>query len=170
MKKIELGQWLRKNLQMWTTIAKRVPATFLLGTLLFLCQPAAAWQSDCVLSDSASVVSHRAADFEIIILYTGSGELDFMGFYLEPHTPHSRYEMKQIRIIIDSEQLYVNGCTKFANGTSPYLCSVDQNGDPTLLRRLDTFMKRGTELSISGAGSTSLLGYTKSAQLAAACG
>lgn len=155
---------------MWTTIGKRVPATFLLGTLLFLCQPAAAWQSDCALYDGASVVSHQAADYEIIILYTGSGELDFMGFYLEPHTPHSRYEMKQIHISIDSEQLYVNGCTKFSNGTSPYLCSVDRNGDPTLLRELDTFMKAGMELSISGASSTSLVGYTKSAQQAAACG
>lgn len=160
---------LRETQKMWARIFKRAPSALVLGTLLLSNQSAVAWNSDCLLFERASVVSHQAADFETIIFYDKFGELDFMGLYLESDTQNSRYEMEKIRITIDSEVVYIKDCRKSMNGTNSLLCSVNRDANSILLQKLDTLMRDGTKLSIAGAGSASLIGYTKSARQAAGC-
>ena len=160
---------MRKKPNMWTTIVKQAPSALVLTTLLLSSQSAVAWNSDCLLSERASIVSHQAADFETIIFYDRSGELDFLGFYLEPDTQNSRYAMEKIRITIDAEVVDIKNCTKSTNGTNSLLCSVDRDNNSILLQKLDDLMRHGTKLSIAGAGSASLIGYTKSARQSAGC-
>ena len=155
--------------KIWTTIAKQAPSALVLGTLLLSCQSAVAWNSDCLLFDRASVVSHQAADFETIIFYDRSGELDFMGFYLEPDTQNSRHAMEKISLTIDAEAVDIKDCKKSLNGSNSLLCSVDRDNNSALLQKLDSLMRGGTKLSIAGAGSASLIGYTKSARQSAGC-
>lgn len=154
---------------MWTRIIKHAPSALVLTSLLLSSQSAVAWNSDCLLSERASIVSHQAADFETIIFYDRSGKLDFMGFYLGPDTQNSRYAMEEITITIDSEALDIKGCKKSINGSSSLLCSVDRDSNARLLRRLDALMRGGKTLSIAGAGSASLIGYIKSAEHSAQC-
>ena len=148
---------------------KQIPPALVLGTLLLSSQSALAWNSDCLLSERASVVSHQAADFETIIYYDRYGELDFMGFYLEPDTQNSRYAMGKIRLTIDSEVVDIKDCKKSVNGSNSLLCFVDRDANSALLGKLDALMRKGTKLSIAGAGSASLDGYTKSARQSAQC-
>ena len=154
---------------MWATKSNRLFFALSLAMMLLASQPAAAWRSDCSLSDGASVVSHQATDFEIIIFYAAPGQLDFMGFFLGEDTPYTRYGMEKINISIDSDTLSLSGCVKLENGTNALLCSVDREANPRLLRELDGLMRKGQKLSISGAGSVSLVGYTSSARDAIAC-